>query len=37
MAGTRFDISAKLPDGDAREAIPEMLRALLTERFHLAA
>jgi uncharacterized protein (TIGR03435 family) len=36
MAGTRFDISAKLPDGAAKDEIPEMMRALLGERFHLA-
>jgi uncharacterized protein (TIGR03435 family) len=31
----RFDIVARVPAGAAREQIPLMLRALLTERFHL--
>jgi uncharacterized protein (TIGR03435 family) len=31
----RFDISAKLPPGAVRDQIPEMLQALLAERFKL--
>ncbi len=33
----RFDIQAKLPDGANKEQAPEMLQALLAERFKLAA
>jgi uncharacterized protein (TIGR03435 family) len=33
--GPRFDISAKLPQGATPERIPEMLRALLVDRFKL--
>jgi len=36
MAETRFDIVAKPPQGAKDDQIPEMLRALLIERFHLA-
>lgn len=32
---TRFDISAKLPEGATREQVPEMLQTLLRERFQL--
>jgi uncharacterized protein (TIGR03435 family) len=32
-----FDISAKIPDGVARDQLPAMLQALLAERFKLAA
>ncbi len=32
---TRFDINAKIPDGVNKEQVPEMLQALLAERFHL--
>jgi len=32
-----FDISAKIPDGAARDQVPAMLETLLTERFKLAA
>jgi uncharacterized protein (TIGR03435 family) len=35
LAGERFDIAAKLPDGATAAQIPEMLQALLDERFHL--
>ncbi len=35
LAGEKFDISAKLPDGATTAQIPEMLQALLQERFHL--
>jgi len=31
----RFDITAKLPDGSSQERIPEMLQALLADRFKL--
>jgi uncharacterized protein (TIGR03435 family) len=33
----RFDILAKMPDGASPEQVPEMLQALLAERFKLAA
>jgi uncharacterized protein (TIGR03435 family) len=36
MPGTRFDIAAKLPDGAPQAQVPEMLQALLAERFKLA-
>jgi uncharacterized protein (TIGR03435 family) len=36
MKDTRFDISAKLPDGGKKDQVPAMLRALLEERFKLA-
>ncbi len=32
----RFDIAAKMPEGATRQKLPEMLQALLAERFHLA-
>lgn len=35
LGGERFDIAAKLPDGATPAQIPEMLRGLLEERFHL--
>jgi uncharacterized protein (TIGR03435 family) len=35
IASERFDISAKLPAGAKREQVPEMLQALLAERFGL--
>jgi uncharacterized protein (TIGR03435 family) len=35
MTGARFEISAKLPLGASEDQIPEMLRALLVERFKL--
>jgi uncharacterized protein (TIGR03435 family) len=34
---TRFDIVAKLPGGSSESRIPEMLQAMLGERFKLAA
>jgi uncharacterized protein (TIGR03435 family) len=37
MGTQYFDISAKIPDGATKEQVPEMVRALLEERFHLAA
>jgi len=33
--GTRFDIHAKLPDGATRQQVPEMMQALLADRFEL--
>jgi uncharacterized protein (TIGR03435 family) len=30
---TRFDIQAKMPDGSSKDQLPEMLQALLAERF----
>src|SRR4051812_21375882 len=36
MAQTRFDIVAKPPEGATSQQIPDMLRELLIERFHLA-
>ena len=35
MSQVRFDIAAKLPDGATAEQVPEMLQALLAERFEL--
>lgn len=35
MSTERFDVLAKLPEGAAREQVPEMLQALLVERFKL--
>jgi uncharacterized protein (TIGR03435 family) len=32
----RFDVVAKLPEGAKTDQVPEMLRTLLEERFHLA-
>ena len=37
MASERFDVLAKLPEGASREQVPEMLQALLAERFKLKA
>jgi uncharacterized protein (TIGR03435 family) len=37
MPAQRFDILAKLPEGTTRDQVPEMLRALLEERFQLKA
>ncbi|HEY1341128.1 MAG TPA: TIGR03435 family protein [Bryobacteraceae bacterium] len=36
MRSERFDIQAKIPDGVSKDRVPEMLRALLAERFKLA-
>ena len=36
LAGQRFDIVANLPEGATKEQIPQMLQALLAERFKLA-
>lgn len=35
LGSTRFDIEAKLPDGASKEEIPEMLQAMLADRFQL--
>jgi uncharacterized protein (TIGR03435 family) len=35
MASERFDVLAKLPEGASRDQVPEMLQALLAERFKL--
>jgi uncharacterized protein (TIGR03435 family) len=35
MSAQRFDIQAKMPDGASPEQVPEMLQALLAERFKL--
>ena len=35
MASQRFDVLAKMPEGASREQVPEMLQALLAERFKL--
>lgn len=35
LGGQRFDIQAKIPDGATKEQTPEMLQALLAERFKL--
>jgi len=35
MGSTRFDLSAKLPEGAPRSKVPEMLQNLLAERFKL--
>jgi uncharacterized protein (TIGR03435 family) len=36
MPSQRFDIQAKMPDGATKEQVPEMLQALLADRFRLA-
>lgn len=35
MKSQRFDILAKMPEGASKDQVPEMLQALLTERFKL--
>ena len=37
LLNDRFEIAARLPDGATKDDVPEMLRALLEDRFHLAA
>jgi uncharacterized protein (TIGR03435 family) len=37
MVTDRFDIEARLPDGATKDDVPEMLRALLKDRFNLAS
>ena len=36
MRSQRFDIAAKIPDGVSKDQVPEMLQALLAERFKLS-
>lgn len=36
LTSARFDITAKLPEGSTKEQVPEMLQALLVERFKIA-
>jgi len=36
LGSARFDIVAKLPEGSSKSRVPEMLQALLVERFKLA-
>jgi len=36
MVTDRFDVAARMPDGASKDDVPEMLRALLEERFKLA-
>ncbi len=35
IGNTRFDITAKLPEGSSQDQIPEMLQSLLADRFKL--
>ncbi len=35
MAAQRFDILAKIPEGATKDDVPQMLQALLAERFKL--
>ena len=35
LGSARFDIDAKLPDGASKDQVPEMLQALLADRFKL--
>jgi uncharacterized protein (TIGR03435 family) len=37
LGGNRFDISAKLPAGGKESEVPEMLKALLADRFKMAS
>jgi uncharacterized protein (TIGR03435 family) len=37
MTTDRFDVGAKLPDGASKDNVPEMMKALLADRFKLAA
>jgi uncharacterized protein (TIGR03435 family) len=37
MDSVRFDILAKIPEGGTKDQVPEMLQALLAERFKLTA
>jgi uncharacterized protein (TIGR03435 family) len=37
LSAARFDIHAKLPAGGSEEQVPQMLQALLVDRFKLAA
>jgi uncharacterized protein (TIGR03435 family) len=35
IAGERFNVSAKLPDGASRDQVPEMMKTLLASRFQM--
>jgi uncharacterized protein (TIGR03435 family) len=35
LGGVRFDLDAKLPEGSSRPQVPEMLQAMLADRFEL--
>ena len=35
LASARFDVSAKIPEGETQDQVPEMLQALLADRFAL--
>src|SRR5262249_44672616 len=35
MRAQRFDVAAKMPDGRGKEKLPEILKAMLEERFQL--
>jgi uncharacterized protein (TIGR03435 family) len=37
LTGQRFDILAKMPEGATKEQVPEMLQALLADRFKLTS
>ncbi len=37
IGGERFDINAKLPAGATESQVPDMLKALLADRFHMKA
>jgi uncharacterized protein (TIGR03435 family) len=37
MLRERFDILAKMPEGANKDQVPQMLQALLAERFHMVA
>jgi uncharacterized protein (TIGR03435 family) len=37
MAAQRFDVQATIPEGASKDQVPEMLQALLAERFKLVA
>jgi uncharacterized protein (TIGR03435 family) len=37
MASQRFDIMAKMPEGASKDKVPDMLQALLADRFKLTA
>src|SRR5581483_8491497 len=36
MHAQRFDITARLPEGRSRDQVPQMLKAMLAERFNLS-
>jgi uncharacterized protein (TIGR03435 family) len=37
MSAQRFDIMAKMPEGSSKDKVPEMLQALLADRFKMTA